>query len=98
VIYVDKPFTAVSLNPAAKVVGERHGHRWCHLWADNLAELVAFAESIGLKQVWIHHSRVCDHFDLVPPMRQKAIDAGAKEMSLVEWYRKKQGKNTNDTY
>lgn len=74
------------INKQAYSVGERHGHKWCHLWADNIDELVEFALSIGLKRDWLQNSSRFPHFDIVPSYRQKAIKNGAIEISFKDWY------------
>jgi hypothetical protein len=100
-VYVDSLVNAISNNPQAYRAGARSGHQWCHLWADSEKELVAFAETLGLKREWIQHkkikvfavggSRIVDltHFDLVPSRRQKAIDLGAKQVNIREFIRDK---------
>lgn len=60
----------------ARRTGSRHGHRWCHLLADSLAELHAFAEQLGLKKDWYRRG----HYDLVPPRRARALELGAIEV------------------
>jgi hypothetical protein len=51
-----------------------------HLISDtSLEELHAFAEKIGLKRGWLHHTPGRPHYDLVTEdIRQRARDAGAK--------------------
>jgi hypothetical protein len=51
-VYVDDLFVAESQNFAAKKVGERNGHQWCHMWSDEVSELHAFAEKMGMKRQW----------------------------------------------
>jgi hypothetical protein len=75
----------VSRKAAAAFVGERCGHQWSHLWADSVEELIIFALSISLKESWIHRSKTCTHFDVVPSIRKKAISNGAIECSFKEW-------------
>ena len=48
----------------------------CHLTADSLEELKAFAEKIGITSDWIHHGSR-PHFDLVSRFRGAAIANGA---------------------
>lgn len=77
-VYVDDLVRNVSTEPRARRVGARHGHLWCHLWADSRVELLAFARRIGMRAAWIQTSRRgLWHFDLVPPRREVAIRAGA---------------------
>jgi hypothetical protein len=43
------------------------GKRWCHLYADSLPELEAFARTIGLKPSWLQHSdgkKGLPHYDV----------------------------------
>jgi len=60
-------------------VGARHGHRWCHMFADEASadELHALARKVGLRREWFDR----DHYDLVPTKRAKVIAAGAVELS-----------------
>jgi len=53
----------------------------CHLYADELDELNEFAQGIGLQRSWLHQSPSLIHYDLTPRMRQRAIRAGAVEVS-----------------
>ena len=59
-------------------VGTRHGHRWCHLFADeaDCEELHAFAAKLGMRRSWFQG----DHYDLVPPRRARAVALGAVEV------------------
>ena len=51
------------------------GWEWCHLAADTVAELHAFAASIGVRRCWYHRG----HYDLKPTQRAAAVAAGAVE-------------------
>lgn len=85
-VYVDQLFSQASSNRQAYAVGKRHGHKWCHLWADSVDELIKFALALGLKRNWLQNeSGRFPHFDLVPTYRQRAIANGAVEMSLRDW-------------
>jgi hypothetical protein len=87
VVRVDALFVAVSKFPHVRAVGEQHGHRWCHMWCDpgDEQELHRIALEIGLLPGWFQrHSRL-DHYDLTPPRRALAVQAGAVETSLKEW-------------
>lgn len=61
----------------------RHTSRWCHLMCDGPdSELVAFAESIGLKAAWLQNGGTfTSHFDVTEPKRHAAVKAGAVEIS-----------------
>lgn len=62
----------------AQRVGARHNHQWCHLFTDNVdfSELHLFAAQIGMRRSWFQG----DHYDLVPPKREKAVSLGAIEV------------------
>jgi len=90
-VYVDYLFQFESIDPEALRVGKRHGHKWCHMWADSLDELIKFALSIGMKREWLQNEfGKFPHFDLVPTRRIRALKKGAQELSLKEWFRKGQ--------
>lgn len=93
-IYVDKLYN----------YGKAKGGSWCHMWCDNtddVDELNAFAESIGLKPEYIHWSSGISgkfpHYDLKPYKREKALKKGAQEKSLKEWVRERMKKNGTRT-
>ena len=47
--------------------------RWtkaCHLFADTLAELWAFADRLGLKRSWFQAGSLIPHYDLTEGMRK----------------------------
>lgn len=54
----------------------------CHLLADTEAELLAFAERLGLKREWFQRDHALPHFDICRAKRQAAIAAGAIEIGL----------------
>ena len=60
----------------AQRVGAKHGHLWCHLFADqaDCQELHDFAARLGMKRQWFQG----DHYDLVPGRRTRAIELGAQ--------------------
>ena len=88
-VYVDILFQMEAKEAQAYRVGKKHCHRWCHLWADSIEELIAFALKIGMKRQWLQNeSGRFPHFDLVPPRRKRAIELGAIETDLREWFRK----------
>ena len=51
--------------------------RWSHMMADTLPELVAFAESLGLRRAWLQDKASGVHFDVTDSVRAKAFAAGA---------------------
>lgn len=74
-VYVDQP------------IYERDGFRWCHLTADSVEELHAFAATLGLKRSrfqtkpgrpWV------DHYDITETTRCEAVALGAIEISFRE--------------
>jgi len=84
-IYVDELRTYLKVKPDAK----KHGEKWCHLWADDLDELLSFAQELNLNVKWLQESSTVKHFDLVPSKRVKAIEYGAKIQSLRDWLKKR---------
>jgi hypothetical protein len=59
------------------------GHEWCHMKADSVDELHAFARLIGRNRCWFHR----DHYDLTPSFREKAIQQGAISLDRASWVR-----------
>ncbi|QRM36964.1 DUF4031 domain-containing protein [Rhizobium rhizogenes] len=61
----------------------------CHMWADSDAELLAMADTIGVKRKWIqghqtlsfgkHRNASWVHFDIAQSKRALAVKAGAVE-------------------
>lgn len=89
-VYVDDLFVAVAVKADARAVSERNRNRWCHLMADSLEELHAFAQLLGLKRNWFQG----DHYDLTPSRRRLAVAKGAQQVSarfLVQVRRKLRG-------
>ncbi len=72
--------------PAARV-----GKRWCHLWADgDVDELHAFARGLGVKRRWYQGPRRhFGHYDLTPLRRRHAVEAGATEVRLKDYLRRR---------
>lgn len=52
------------------------GKLWCHLVADSLDELHAFAAKLGLRRTWFQSSGY-PHYDVTVPMRARALKLGA---------------------
>lgn len=52
----------------------------CHMIADSDAELMEFAEKLGLRPEWKHN----DHFDISLTYRTKAVELGAIEITQHE--------------
>lgn len=51
----------------------------CHMAADTLEELHAFAYRMGLKREWFQDKSI-PHYDLTEKMRNRAVRMGAKEL------------------
>lgn len=58
--------------------GWRHGIS-CHLIADTVSELKAFAVGIGMREEW-YQSKSSPHFDLTADGRTHALKNGAIEL------------------
>ena len=59
----------------------------CHLIADSVEELIAFAEEIGMRPEWFQ-PRSSPHFDLTADGREAAINNGAVPLSNREFVAK----------
>lgn len=56
--------------------------RWkhsCHMYADTLEELHAFAKRIGMRRAWFQDKASLPHYDLNAGRRVAAVKAGAVE-------------------
>jgi len=53
------------------------GQSWCHLVADSVAELHAFAERLGLKREWFQDKTRYPHYDVTVNVRRRALELGA---------------------
>lgn len=73
-IYIDPLFYAPRRNA--------EGWDWCHMRADSIVELHEFAAKIGRKRCWFHRG---DHYDLTPSFRLKAVEAGAIELTPLDF-------------
>lgn len=57
----------------------------CHMTADTIEELNAFAVNIGLKTSWLQISKKeMPHYDLVASKRKLAVKKGATELTVRE--------------
>lgn len=57
----------------------------CHMIADTQAELLAMADTIGVKRKWIQdYMTQREHFDICLSKRKLAVRAGAKEITMKE--------------
>lgn len=53
------------------------GKKWCHLVADTLDELHAFAVQLGLRRTWFQSRASYPHYDVTVHLRQRALELGA---------------------
>lgn len=53
---------------------------FCHLTADSLDELHAFAKQLRLKRAWFQPHRLMPHYDLTLRKRAQALRLGAEFM------------------
>ena len=65
----------------------RHGEA-CHLVADTLEELHAFAGKLQLRRSWFQPHRHIPHYDLTARRRAAAIRAGAIEVKARDYVRR----------
>jgi Protein of unknown function (DUF4031) len=59
----------------------------CHMIADSLDELHAFARKIGLRKGWFQQGRM-PHYDLTPKRRVVAVQMGAIELTRRQYIEK----------
>jgi hypothetical protein len=57
------------------------GRSWCHLVADSIDELHAFAELLGLRRQWFQERSFYPHYDVTASVRAKALKLGACDAS-----------------
>lgn len=90
------------VDPSGSAPGQLHGVVFsCHMFADTVDELVAFAARIGLRREWLQglgeKGRV-PHFDLTEGKRWQAIRVGAvevtREQAVAIWKCHKEGVGT----
>lgn len=53
------------------------GKSWCHLVADSIDELHAFAARLGLKREWFQERTMYPHYDVTVNIRERALTLGA---------------------
>jgi hypothetical protein len=61
--------------------------RWCHMVSNNLEELHAMAEKIGLRREWFQNHAHHPHYDLMALSRALAVENGAIEITRHELVR-----------
>lgn len=49
---------------------------WCHMVADSIEELHAFADLLGMKREWFQDKRL-PHYDMNAKRRERALKLGA---------------------
>ena len=68
----------------------------CHLFADDVEELHAFASKLGLKRMWFQDKPDFPHYDLTKHMRMLAVCRGAvsvDDKDAVDFIRKNRKEN-----
>ena len=63
--------------------GLRHS-RFCHLLADTREELHAMADALGVPSRYFQDHPWRWHHDLPAPLRARAVELGAKELTMHE--------------
>lgn len=51
--------------------------QWCHLVADTVDELNAFAARLGLRPEWFQRKTLYPHYDITTTVRERALKLGA---------------------
>lgn len=54
------------------------GRSWCHLVADSVAELHAFAAELGLRKEWFQDQTMYPHYDVTVSVQRRALALGAQ--------------------
>ena len=64
---------------------------WCHIWSstNDLEELRAFADRMGLKRSWYQRRPGFPHYDVTGKNIALAIKMGAHQKSLKQWLQKR---------
>ena len=60
------------------------GKLWCHLTADSIVELHAFASRLGLRKEWFQNHKLIPHYDITEKKRLIAIRQGAIALTTEE--------------
>lgn len=69
-VYVDDAFV------------ESRGRRWCHLLADSVEELHAFAVEMGLSKYAFHRAARIPHYDITASQRQQVLKRGVLPVTV----------------
>lgn len=65
--------------------------RMSHMIADTSEELLEMADKIGVKRRWLQRPGTCwEHFDICKAKRAKAIQLGAKQITMRQLVQKVQ--------
>ena len=93
-VYVD----SVSFYPGRMVsqVAKKHGHKWSHLFADDIDELHEFARGIGLRRSYFQDKHGFPHYDVTPFKRNLAILKGAEVKQVLTYLRERRNGNTKN--
>lgn len=72
-----------------RLLSFRTGHQWARLYSPtgDMATLNEFAKSIGCKPEWMKMFPGPSHYLLTPFARERAVKAGAVEVTAEEWTR-----------
>lgn len=54
------------------------GRSWCHLVADSVSELHAFAAQLGLRREWFQYRSMYPHYDVTVSVQRRALALGAQ--------------------
>lgn len=69
----------------------------CHMVADTTEELLAMVDKIGVARKWIQNpGEPTEHFDICLSKKKKALECGAKEVTLREMATIWANKKSND--
>lgn len=79
--YVDK---LQNTRPVDMAGGRWRWNHYCHLFADSLDELHAFAARIGLKREYFQNVPGFPHYDLTQTKRALAVKEGAAQITVHE--------------
>jgi len=60
------------------------GREWCHLVADSLSELHAFAKRLGLRRAWFQDRASYPHYDVTSAIRARALELGARQADRIQ--------------
>jgi len=74
-------------------VARKHGHKWSHMFADEIEELHVFARGLGLRRSYFQDKPGFPHYDLTPVKRNMAILRGAERKELITYLREKRNAN-----